>query len=817
MAKYNSDSVDQNIKYSGYNFPNQKVPESQKTDKWYKKCIDFAEGLVGSNEYYRGEYGNKSENYNLRSNIIDVRNFEKYINPAQLDLDSFPAKFQHVGIGNAKIDLLIGDYISRKREFKVYISGKDEESNTRKEEALKEELFKKTLSILQKTADEQELQKEAEKLKQFMTYDYQDIAERTANLILQREHKENNFDFLFRRTFEDLLVSGEQVVQVDVLGGKPIMRRIDPRNVFTMGGGSSLYLHEKDIIVLYQYRSVGQIMDDYWDHLSDEDVKKLERKDQYLSDYRSDYALSNRGDLALLVDNADKITGTDPGSTADDTIKLISPNVMDKYAFGGDFNETGEIREVTVYWRTRRKIGKLTYIDEYGDEQITYVNEYYKPKTELGEKVKYMWINEWLRGTKIGQDIYVKMEPVAHSSMSMTNLSSGTPPIIGMTCNTNGYKVQSMMDLLKPFDYAYDIGFWKRELEIATFKGTATAVNTSLIPSGWDPAEWLQYTAVDKIMFLDPTQEVLKGPAQGKAAGNFNTFITQEVSMGANTQGIQMLTNYLATIEATMGKIAGVQGAREGEIGTRAAVRNVQAEIGQFAKITERWFQLDSEFRRQALSKFLEACKVAYKDNPQRGSFLLDDLGQQFVQQYTEFSETEFDIHVSDSNNDTQLFNDLRQLAQAAIQNGNAQISDLISIYTTSSSQNIARKLKDSAQRMADQQKEAQESAQQSAQQMKQMEMQDNQAKREFDAMEKQKDRESQERIAEIRAQAMALRGDADGDGVPDMLEVEKVRQKGILDTKKLDLEQRKQAERERNNRAKEEIAKQKQQSPTNT
>ena len=69
-----------------------------------------------------------------------------------------------------------------------------------------------------------------------MTYDYQDLAEKTANLILTREYKENNFEFLFRRTFEDLLVSGEQVIQCDVLGGRPVMRRIDPRNVFTMGG-----------------------------------------------------------------------------------------------------------------------------------------------------------------------------------------------------------------------------------------------------------------------------------------------------------------------------------------------------------------------------------------------------------------------------------------------------------------------------------------------------------------------------------------------------------------------------------------------------
>ena len=794
-------------KNSGYSFPNQKVSDSTKNEKWYKKCIDFAEGLIGGADYYKGEYGNKTENYNLRANLIDVRNFEKYINPAQLDLDNFPAKFQHVGIGNAKIDLLIGDYISRKREFKVYISGKDEDSNSRKEEELKEKLFEKTMAILAKKPDDTAIQKEAEKLKQYMTYDYQDLAEKTANLILTREYKENNFEFLFRRTFEDLLVSGEQVIQCDVLGGKPVMRRIDPRNVFTMGGGSSLYLHEKDIIVIYQYRSIGQIIDDYWDTLTDKDVKKLEEKNKNLSDFQSNSSLANR---ASLVSNTGQITGPDTGSTTDDNIQLISPDSIERNSFGESFNEEGDIREVTVYWRSRRKIGKLTYIDEFGDEQITYVNEYYKLQEELGESIKYLWVNEWLRGTKIGQDIYVKTEPISNSSKSMTNLSSGTPPVVGMSCNTNGYKVQSCMDLLKPFDYAYDIGFWKRELEIATFKGTATAVNSSLIPSGWDPADWLQYTAVDKVMFLDPTQEVMKGPAQGKAAGNFNTFITQEVSMGSNTTGIQMLTNYLANIEATMGKIAGVQGAREGEIGTRAAVRNVQQEISQFAKVTERWFQLDSEFRRLVLHKYLEACKIAYQDNPQRGSFLLDDLGQQFVQQYSEFSETEFDIHVSDSNNDTQLFNDLRQLAQAAIQNGNAQIADLVSIYTSGSSQNIARKLKESSERMAQQQQEVQQQAQQSSQQMKQMEIEDSQAKRVFEAGENQKDRESQERIAEIRAQAMSLRGDADKDGIPDMLEVEKARQKGAIDSKKLDLAQRKQSETERTNRATEEISRNK-------
>jgi len=64
-----------------------------------------------------------------------------------------------------------------------------------------------------------------------------------------------------------------------------------------------------------------------------------------------------------------------------------------------------------------------------------------------------------------------------------------------------------------------------------------------------------------------------------------------------------------------------------------------------------------------------------------------------------------------------------------------------------------------------------------------------------------------------MRSQAMSLRGDADRDGVPDLLEVEKARQKGVLDAKKLELENRKQNEKERNNRVKEELAKNKQSS----
>ena len=366
--------------------------------------------------------------------------------------------------------------------------------------------------------------------------------------------------------------------------------------------------------------------------------------------------------------------------------------------------------------------------------------------------------------------------------------------------NTVGDRIQSMMDLLKPFDYAYDIGFWKRELEIATFKGTVTAVNAALIPSGYDPAEWLHYTQVDKLMFLDPTQEILKGPSQGKSAGTFNTFITQEVSMGSNATGIQMLTDYLATIEATMGKIAGVSGAREGDVGLRSPVKNVQTEIEQFSKITERWFQLDAEFRRICLKKYLEACKIAYKDNPAMGMFILDDVSQEYINMSAEFIDSDFDIHMSNSTKDQQLFGDLRNLAQAAIQNGQATIADLVTIYTTNSPAKISRQLKQSMEKIKAEQQQQQQQQQQSMEKMKEMDLQNSELQRNWLAEQNQKDRDSAERITLMRAQVEDMSSqrkenvDLNKNGVPDEIDllkaetdVENRKERLKLDKEKLD------------------------------
>ena len=62
---------------------------------------------------------------------------------------------------------------------------------------------------------------------------------------------------------------------------------------------------------------------------------------------------------------------------------------------------------VRAYWISKKKIGKLIYLDEFGNEQSILVDESYKSGTiPTQQSLEWGWINQWYQGIKIGPDIY---------------------------------------------------------------------------------------------------------------------------------------------------------------------------------------------------------------------------------------------------------------------------------------------------------------------------------------------------------------------------------------------------------------------------
>ena len=70
------------------------------------------------------------------------------------------------------------------------------------------------------------------------------------------------------------------------------------------------------------------------------------------------------------------------------------------------------------------------------------------------------------------------------------------------------------------------------------------------------------------------------------------------------------------------------------------------------------------------------------------------------------------------------MYNDIRALSQAAIQNGQATISDLVAISQSDSVQDIAKKLQNSAERIKQENNEMQQQQMEQQQQMQQAQMQ---------------------------------------------------------------------------------------------
>jgi hypothetical protein len=210
----------------------------------------------------------------------------------------------------------------------------------------------------------------------------------------------------------------------------------------------------------------------------------------------------------------------------------------------------------------------------------------------------------------------------------------------------------------------------------------------------------LHWASLDKHLLINPHEEVLEGPNAGKPASIFNTMVTQEVKLGGSADGVRMLTEYLNILEYTMGKVLGVPETREGIIDPRQAVRNSEREMVQNSNITERYFRIDAMFRRQVLKKFLKVVQRAYKENPKKAQYVLDDLGQVFIEHTKEALDSNMDVFVGNFDEDMKILEDIAGYGQAAIQNGQATLIDLIDMKSTRSLQEMKRKLRISIDEM---------------------------------------------------------------------------------------------------------------------
>ena len=66
---------------------------------------------------------------------------------------------------------------------------------------------------------------------------------------------------LFNQGFMDAMTVGEEIYQCDIVGGEPVIERINPLKIRVFKAGYSNKIEDADIILLEDYWSPAKIID----------------------------------------------------------------------------------------------------------------------------------------------------------------------------------------------------------------------------------------------------------------------------------------------------------------------------------------------------------------------------------------------------------------------------------------------------------------------------------------------------------------------------------------------------------------------------
>lgn len=753
-------------------FPSQKRTRAQKTKDWAKQCVAAADskGLY-QHEGVRNYRRNKIINYQLYNGIINRDDMELTINPHRTVAGFIPDDLPHYPIAAPKINLLLGEELKRRFDFKVVVTNPDAISE--KEEQLKAMWEAKIMEILENpNLTEQDIQAQLTKYEKYLQYDWQDIKEMTATNILRHYYKEYHMDNMFNEGFKDALIAGEEIYQCDIIAREPVIHRLNPLHVHTIRSGGSPWIQDSDLIIIEDYWSPGRIIDTFHDELTPKQIERIEEGFAWQGD--------NDKHVGAIHQEPDLFV---PGEEVQDFI-----NLSEVYGHNyGRFNDTnGNVRVLRVYWRSFRKVKLVTYFDEDGIEQKEYYPEDYIPNEDLGESAVTQWINEFWEGTKIGDDIYLKMRPKPVQYNRIDNPSKCHPGIIGYVYSTNQFKSVSLMDRMKQYQYLFDAMKDRLNRALAKYMGPLLELDLAKVPENWQIEKWLHFAVANGIAVVDSFKEGNKGAATGKLAGGMNT--TGRVLNIELGNYIQQHISMLEYIKAEMGEIVGINKQREGQVSTRETVGGVERAVNQSSHITEELFMKHDMVKVEALKAFLETAKVALKNRSKKLQYILGDESIHLLNiEGDMFAEADYGILVSVNNKYQELDQMLKQLAHAGIQNDKMDFSTLMSIYMSDSLSDVRRKIDSKEQERNQQAQQQFETEQSNIQQQLEQQAMIEEAKMNLEEAKNIRDNMTRIEVAMINAQKAMESGNLDEDGLANEIELMKHKDKLALEMKKLE------------------------------
>lgn len=747
-------------------FPAQKLPMSKKNQAWKEACVDY---IVGAGSSFGNNGRSRAEEmqtyYDLYNSIYNEKDLKYVTNPFKQE-DGFPAVAQDYNIIKPYIDQLLGE--ETKRPFNFNVCRTSDIASSEMQDKAKEMLMNYIqASIFGKLGPEEQAQYQQalesgevqtpEQIAKWMQHEYKDAAETQAVHALRFLKTRLNLSHIFYKGWKDALIAGEEIYYVGVQNGDPVVERVNPEFFDYERSLDLEFIHEAGWCRRKMIMSATDIYDRFYDKMDERQLNEL---------------------LELIDEK--------PGSGMNPEIRKTNMdyNAVKMHRMNSLTDNPFDTDHITVYhccWKSFKKIGFVTIVNPETEEPEEYqVDETYKViGTELN--VEWQWIVEVWEGYRIGDDMYLGIQPIEYQHISADNPNSQKLPYTGIVYNNTNSTPRSLVSMMKPLQYMYIVLWYRLELALSRDKGKVAVMDITQIPKSMniDVNKWMHYLSALGVAFVNPYDDSWDIPGrEGGKPSQFNQLTSWDLSM---SNVIAEYINLMQKVEDMVAKLTGITPQRQGQITASELVSNTNTAVNMSYYITEPWFWQHNQVKREVLTMLLNTSKSAWKDGKRMYlNYILDDATRAFIQLSDEFFYEDMDVFIDDSTKNQQILDQLKQLTQPAMQNG-ASLLDITEIITMDNINMIKNKLQEIEQKRMEQ---AQQQQQQEAEQQQQLIQMQNEVKEEelmlkeaeLDLEKYKIDQDNATKIAV--AQLNAYRGvqdmDQDKNGVPDVMEIGK-------------------------------------------
>jgi hypothetical protein len=482
---------------------------------------------------------------------------------------------------------------------------------------------------------------------------------------------------------------------------------------------------------------------------------------------------------------------------------MVSGNVLEGgdvisqiLAEGEDYNVAGTaylLRVSTSYWKSQRKVGHLTKISDNGEvftevvtedykisDKALYDTRLFKNKTKdnliYGEHIDWIWINEVWGGVKIGPNIpsfwgmnnpggftpiYLGIDknhisPLRFQFKGDSSLYGCKLPVEGAVFSDRNTKSTALLDLMKPYQIAYNIVNNQIADILVDELGTVIMLDQNTLPrhslgEDWGKGNYAKaYVAMKNFQMLPLDTSI----TNTENALNFQHFQKLDLSQTERLMSRIQLANYF---KQQAYEVIGVNPQRMGQQLSQQTATGVEQAVNASYAQTEVFFIQHCDYLMPRVHQMRTDLAQYYhstKPSSRLTYVTTADEKVNFQINGTDLLMRDLNIFTTTTANHRAI---LEQLKSMALQNNTtgASIYDLGKIVQSDSIADVNSALKASEEKATQMKQQEMQAQQQMQQEQLQSQAEQQKLKLDHDALEAEKNRQRDVLVAEIRAAGM--------------------------------------------------------------